>query len=284
MGDTFHLLRLSLIERESNQAELDFGDQPIEPRIPATREEFLRRVFGERIEFEHRNRVFYYVPGDMPGEFIMARIGRPFETEENLAPDQNFESVTRAAWKAAVVVIDPRHLANGDGQKVAMHYERVVGRPFPVFASLVNHINDAGSPRAQYHIEVDPIFDPTTFWTFASEHRGDITVLTFDLATPNPFGGKERIEEELREYAAAEKAHSVAVTLRSIDGLETNTQTVIEAVSYAQRGAGKVTAKTRSGRRYDSTKANMTVTLDRDTGEPLITRAAEFIGRLLGRL
>jgi hypothetical protein len=284
LGDTFHLFHLSLSPRDGRQLELWTDDET--PSVPPTREAFLRQVFGRPMEFQHRNNTFYYVPvSEDPSGALIGRIGREFESEENLAPEHKFESVTRPGWKAAVVAVNPIHLDDGQGQKVAVHHHRTVGRPFSVLASLVRHINETGERTAAYHIEVAPIFDSSTFWTFAERNRGDITVLTFDLATPNPLDGKDAIEQELKAYHEATQATSVAISLKGEDGLQTDSATVREAVEYAQRGAGKITAKTRDNVRYDSTKSAATVRLERPPGgDPLLVRAAQQIGRLLGKL
>ena len=113
---------------------------------------------------------------------VVGRIGRPVHIVENDPPEAGLTEVERDAWKAEAVIIDPT--SHPDGQKAAV--EEKVGNPTSVFKSLARSINESG--REPYLIEANPIVDPSTFWEFESENRGQITSISFDLFPPNMFG------------------------------------------------------------------------------------------------
>lgn len=248
----FEEFRLSLAERE--QRTFMMKDE--------SREEFLRRVFGQAWVFTHYNSEFHYVPAkEAHPTAVLGRIGRQFAAEENLAPEQSLEVVQHEGWKAAVVVTDPRH--HTDGQKVLMNSDPLVGKPFSLLSTLIRHINVMEAEEASYVITIEPIFDPNSFWVFAAENQGDITSLAFEFATPNMFGGTESLETELRNLRDDERAQFVSISLKSQDGLNTNTDSVRQGVEYAEKGAGAVRARTRKGKTYSSKRRAKSVTLDK---------------------
>jgi hypothetical protein len=269
VADRFHLFRLSLTPRERDLFTPD----------PPEREEYLRDLLSQEQRFEHWNNPFVYVPAEAPFPFILGQIGRPIIREENLPPDQGFALAQREAWRAAVIAIDPR--AHSDGQKVSFSRDEVVGDPFAVLRSFIKHLNEVVS-SAPYHIEVEPIFNTASFWTFAEQHKGEVTRVKFEFVTPNMFGSSDELSEELRAFRKEERAQKVAVQVQSSDGLNTDTPKIRESVEYAGKGAGKVIAFTKRGARYNSKDQAETVTVPDDGGEPLLRRAVRLITHILG--
>ena len=278
MPARFYILRMSL--SQENQLPLDEVAGP-----PLTREEYLRSVFSRAIVFQHRRKTFHYVPTKAsPSQPIMAGgLGREFVAFENLAPEAGFEAVMHRGWKAAVVAIDPAHHDDGNGQRVVINHDPDVGMPFPVFASLVSAINEADALKP-YHIEVEPLFDPQSFWTFAERHPHQVTTVAFNLTTPNPWGGLDGFEKDLQDMRDDEHAHTVRLSLHSGSGLRVNTPRIKQLVDYARKGRGTITARAQDGSSYNSTSKATTVKLDdRDGKESLLERVSRDFNALFGR-
>lgn len=272
--EKFELFRLSLIPRP--QRDLIEGKDP-------TREEYLRNIFTKGFVFNHRGNGFHYVPSESQssGKILLGRIGRNIETEENLSPEEGLAEYTRSGWKACVIVIDPAH--HEDGQKVALEVDKAVGSPISLISSLAQHINES-NPHSAYNVEISPIFDAISFWHFADKNKGQVTSLNFEFIAPNMFGGSDSITEELRNFRNIEKAQKVSIGISSNDGIDTTTEKVKESVDYAQRGGGKITARAKKNKRYNSTKKAKHVTIKSDSSdkEPLLIRAARRIHEVLG--
>lgn len=280
MADRFEPMRLSLVKRP--QLPLLFHSDG--QHEPEDRESYIRRVFGTDRQFSHYNAPFVYVqvaaPVERTNAVLIGRIGREYESIESLPPEQDLGDTKSTRWAAAIVVIDPT--AHQDGQKVLVSREAKIGDPFSVFHSLVKSINEA-ELTAPYHIEVDPIFDPQTFWAFAEEHRGEITTLTFDFLTPNMFDTTESIEEELRDIRNNEHAETVTVEYRSSDGINTETKRIKEGVAYAQRGSGSIRAVTKSKKRYNSKRRRKGVALPKSPEPTVLGRVLANLKALIGR-
>jgi hypothetical protein len=273
--ERFELFRISVLERR--EATL-FSDRN------QTREDYLRLVFGARRKFIFYGTDFHFVPEEIQtrDDVIMARIGRPVAVEENRSPDEGFMETVHDGWKAAVVVIDPRH--HEDGQKVAVAVDNKVGSPSGLIRELVNAIN-AADTHARWDIEVEPIVNAQSFWDFATKNKGAITSLTFEFVAPNMFGGTDELSEELREFRRNENAEKVTIALSSKEGLDTTTARTKEAVDYAVQGCGKIKAKAKGGKRFNSTNRVETATLEDDSlpEEPSLVRLARLASRILGR-
>jgi hypothetical protein len=245
----FELFRLSLLERGQRDLFAVFDGNSNPPR-----ELWLRRIFSEKIAFQHRGDTFHYVPEpDVPDSpesvLILGRIGRQLSVRENEPPESGLHETVREAWRAARVFIDPT--THDDGQKVAIEDDSHIGKPKALLESLVEHIN-ARVPAERYYMEVAGIVDPATFWDFVNANLGDVTVVEFDFVAPNMFGGEEFLDKELREMRNVENVRRTKVKLENSDGLKLNTDRIATGVTYATRGGGAVKAQTRQRKRYNS--------------------------------
>ena len=109
----FQLLRLVLLRR----AQPDMFEERGPDGTEITREKWLRRIFTGNIEYQHRGSECHFVPAEDFDEapFIVGRMGRKRKIDENEPPSSGLKETSRDTWKAAIVLIDPRH--HDDGQK-----------------------------------------------------------------------------------------------------------------------------------------------------------------------
>jgi hypothetical protein len=265
----YELIRLVLLQRDR---------ELFSPVVPPTREEWLRRIFGVEIVFDHYGNEFHYVPeSHAPAPLVAGRIGRPRPVVENEPPEEGLQEIERESWIAAGIIIDPR--THDDGQKVAIEENRWVGRPGSIFNSLVAKLNER--TEEPYVMEANPIVDPETFWEFVRENRGEITSVTFDLFAPNMFGLRSELDRELRELKEKEHVRKAELTLENKDGLELDTDRVRETVGYALEGGGAVRAKTKRKKRYSSKNKKKKVTVEEAKGT-FLERTRTAIGSLFG--
>ncbi|RWH73261.1 MAG: hypothetical protein EOQ86_28505 [Mesorhizobium sp.] len=245
----FELARIFLLERKQS----DVFERRAADGSKLNREQWLRGVFSQEIDFIHRKSERRFVPDQSrpKGEQrIVARIGRKTLSHEN-DPDDHLREITREQWRACLVIIDPT--SHDDGQKVAIETSSIVGSGFGNFESLITTINGR-SPPEPFVIELHSITDQTTFWEYIERHKGKITSITLEVVMPNMFGGSSSFEEDAKRLRDNEKARRIKETIENEDGLEPDTERMRDAVSYATRGGGKVKAKAKGTTPYDSTK------------------------------
>jgi hypothetical protein len=243
----FELARLFLLERRQHDAFERRGKNGEQ----LTREQWLRSVFGERIDFIHREAARRYDPDDKrtdPQRHIVARIGKETSLRDN-DPEDHLRDRVRQIWRACLLIIDPSH--HSDGQKVAIEAGTAIGSGFGNLQSLVNSINKRVPPEP-YAIELHAISNQTNFWDYIHKNEGKVTSITLEVAMPNMFGGESSFEEDARRLRDREKARSLRETIENPDGLEPDTERMREAVSYATRGGGRVKAKAKDAPPYDS--------------------------------
>lgn len=274
MAEVFELFRLSLLQRDA--VEL-FEDREI------TREQYLRKVFGQEIEFLHYATEFHFVPGEFSAseDVLLGRIGRAVVLEDNLSPSEGYIESEYPTHRAAVLVLDPRD--HPDGQKLAL--QNRVGKPLSLVKALVQRINDT-HPGSRYHIEVEPIFDAQSFWRWAAENQGEITSLTFEFVTPNGLWSADTdLKEELAVFHKSIGADVVATTFKSDDGIKIDSKKVQEGVEYAEKGSGRIKARARNNKRFDSITKRKVVKLKvrKKSKEPLLVRALQRVKEILGR-
>ncbi|SFJ28167.1 hypothetical protein SAMN02799626_01435 [Caulobacter sp. UNC279MFTsu5.1] len=276
LADKFQLFRISLLQR----AQIDAFENP---RL--TREEFLREVFSENWEFPHYGSRFHYRPDPSHSarEVLMGRLGRRVLTEENSPPEMGLEEVIHEAWKACLIVVDPTD--HVDGQKASVEVFKEIGGPIALISALARCVNQQ-RPHAPFVMDVQPIFDAATFWEFARQNQGQVTSITFDFVTPNGLWSvDEEMRDELIELRKAIKTQSVSTTFKSSEGLDTDAKQIKDAVDYAETGSGKIRARARRDKTFNSTEKPKIVTLseDRQARESLLDRAAAKWKKILGR-
>ena len=181
-----------------------------------TREEYLRKLFTQRVNFQHWRRTLVYVPlgvEEQEGELLLfGRIGRPIAAIENAPPEADFEETTRTSWRAANVIIDTSD--HSDGQKMAFQHHLNVGRPLPIASGLVNHINETNRDSG-WLIEINLITERRSFWEAAERYRGELTSAEFTFVTPNILGISSNLTDELKEIRGQHNATSVTATINN---------------------------------------------------------------------
>jgi hypothetical protein len=93
------------------------------------------------------------------------------------------------------------------------------------------------------------------------------------------------LKDELKDFHSALGADVVKNTFQSETGIKIENARIHEAVDYAQKGSGKIKARSRKGKTFNSTSKPKTVKIpaSKQQDEPLIKRAARMMGKILGR-
>lgn len=277
MADQFELFHLSLLPRVQHDW-IDVAPEKI------TRENWLRKVFGEEQPFSNYGADFHYVytQPDAEGMPIIGRVGRHVVREENRPPSEGLEDFSHDTWLAALLVLDPTH--HEDGQKLAIQNVNNVGAPKSLVKNLIAAIN-ARYPSGPYSIEVAQIIEERSFWQYVEENKGNITSMTLDFIAPNMFGSEDEFSNEMTAFKESEKAQKVKLTVANGDGIEPDTPRMRRAVQYATKGGGRIRARAKGKKSYNSDDSVKRSFLDdvRVSGIELVEAARNLTKRILGR-
>lgn len=275
MINQFELFHLSLLPRK--HAVLDF-----ENYSGMSREQWLRKVFSEKQSFTHSGNVFHYAPSsDQESALMFGKIGRQVFRDENKSPSEGFEDITHETWRASFIVLDPNH--HDDGQKIAVQKINEVGSPSRLIANLVKRINEFYS--GPYIIEVFQIIEEQSFWEFVEQNEGKVTSVTLELIPPNMFGSDEEFVSEMKEFSDNEAARKVKLSIENEEGINPNTDRMHRAVKYASKGGGKIRAKAKGNKKYNSRDTVKRTYLEdiKEIGNKLGMKLSSLANRVLGR-
>lgn len=268
MDKTFEHYHLSLVER----AQPDL-------LVPAMgREAWIRDAFAQKFEFQHYGSTFWWVPSASSDGYITGIAEREKARTQHRGPEGDAAEFIGKEWQGSLVLIDPKN--RPDGQKVAFERDGNVGTPAAILDSLVDAIN--ARPGGQYTILVKALFDSEGFWAFASRHGGVVKYVTFDFVVPNMFfGASTSVDTGLRRLGKDTGAQTVRMRLESDDGVQADSQSVTDAMAYAEEGNASVTAQAINGDRYSSTRRRRTSRVQTliQTGE----KVQQWIARALGQ-
>lgn len=188
-------------------------------------------------------------------------------------PEKGGREISKEEWQGAYVIVDPTH--HDEGQRIAVEND-VVGRPSALIKSLSRYINL--HDEAPYQIEIEPLWDASRFWAFASIHGNIMKKIEFDFVVPNMWDTEGDLDADLRDTGNITGAERVSVGFRSEHGVSTDNQKVREGVEYAERGAGTLAARAMDGSRFRSTKTLLVSNI------PVVKAGAESMVKYFGDL
>lgn len=222
------------------------------------RDEYLKQLFGERIDFSHAGSEFAYVPTEQidfdNGKIMIGKIGKKKTETENLPPDKNLDETEHTGWHATYILVDTRDFS--DGQKIAFQYNRDVGQPLPIMKNFIKCLNDENKGSG-WNIEVRLITHPVTFWEAVKENEGKITSVTFSFTTPNILRLKNSLTEELGRNRIERNASEVAMTIKNAEGnlkISKEDKETNDAVEYISEGGGEAQIKSGVNKVFDSSE------------------------------
>lgn len=214
-----------------------------------SREQWLRLVFNETFAVPYRaDYQIHWVPQNSPEpDIVMGVIQKELTHILHEPPERGGAEIKKSEWQGAYVVLDPT--PNRIGQRIAVEHD-VVGLPNALLKRIFDHVNQR--PDRPYNIQFDPIFDGSSFWTFAKANDNRLRYVKFDFSAPNMWGAANELDRELKETRADTGAERVKIQFESDDFVKANSKRVKEGVEYAERGAGDVSAQAINGKRFSS--------------------------------
>jgi hypothetical protein len=248
--------------------------QPEEPRS-----DYLRRVFGERIDFIHHGNSFAYVYiGELEG-VVVGRLGRKAVEKVVEPPERGYTALERDGYRAVNIFID----TSGDptGQRLAVKLDPKVGNARKIVERLIDQINtkDADAP---WLIEFRPIIDEASFWSVVAARQADITSVQFDFVVPNVLGLGSKISDELKVAMDENNAGEVGVELKNKYGIKVDTPSIRETMPYVSKGGGDVILK--SGQKTIFNSKNKVTTVDVEEDQDISPDNQRVWRRLIERI
>lgn len=234
----FTLFHLSLVPMSQSDIET----------FAISKEDWIRRSLETGATFAHRgDKELHWVPLSAERDCILGLLQLQKPHEHHKPPSEGGGEIVSEEWQGAYVLVDPT--SHDKGQRVAVEND-MVGRPSALLGSLVRHINS--SPNRPYQVEADQIFNSEDFWKFSRENGNVLRSVTFDFAVPNMWDATGGVDRDLRRTGQQTGAERVKVRMTSSSGITTDSDIIRDGVEYSERGAGKITAKSRDGKSYSS--------------------------------
>ncbi|WP_415279883.1 hypothetical protein [Brucella sp. BZ] len=235
-----------------------------------SREQWLRSVFSTTFKFKHRGNDFFFVPENtatigINPLFIVGWIARDRSVVERTAPWDGLDLTEHKSWRAALLLLDPRH--HEDGQKLALEAVGDVGKTSSILASLFN--GDWGLDYTEpYSVLAFQILKGSSFASFAEMHRGKINEIVYDVAVPNMFEGPDDFSNELRVLRDEANIARVVTKLQSDGTINTDATHLDDIANHVEKGGGEIRARTVDGQKYNSSDNAVSEEIDTDGVEP----------------
>jgi uncharacterized protein YozE (UPF0346 family) len=234
----FSLMHLSLVGRQKTL----FG------QFDGTREEWLRSALSQTFDFlGWGGRELVWVPKRAEDGLLFGLIQGKSPVAHHEEPTAGGAETVSDLWQGAYLFLDPSH--HEEGQKLALEND-VLGAPQSLAKYLFEHLNLRDD--APYTTIAELIFDENDFWKFSSQNNDILRYIRFRFVVPNMWGPQNDLDKDLKETGTETGAERVDVTFSSGAGVTTKNEKVESAVSYTQRGAGEIRARSMEGKNYSS--------------------------------
>lgn len=207
-----------------------------------TRGEYLRRVFGSDVRFEHYGRLYVYkFQMIADNRFAIGLVGSEVGAIVEGSPDENYAPQEIHYWRTATIIVDSDD--SPTGQYLFYSVTGVSGLGISLLRSLADHINEA-NPNSRYVMSVNAVVSTDVFWSVVQANAGKISELRISLLPPNIFKQKRLTDEALRETHSIDGTDQLDVVFKNRNGLLTpKSDRIKETVDYAAEGGGKLALK-----------------------------------------
>ncbi|MBP9715063.1 MAG: hypothetical protein KBD52_01055 [Candidatus Pacebacteria bacterium] len=221
--------------------------------------EVLRELLGKKIEYEVRGVKLAFVLVSSKNNYFIARLGKKASIKRNSPPDKKFEETHEENWPYCTVVINT-NTDNGTGQKIAFEFKSNI---FPSTFEQLKHFADEVNTHifsSGYAIAINPITEEKEFWKIVEENEDKIEKLTFSFNSPNLFGIKNSLNEDLKDLQKEYSSTKVSLELENPDGklnIPKNDLTK-QSIEYVTQGGGQYSLKIKGKyRKVISSKDNI---------------------------
>jgi hypothetical protein len=174
----------------------------------------------------------------------------------------------------------------GASQQMVMEYDSVLMKDIGGFTTILEDMVNPEMFVRGYAVSFEPIVDDASFWSLIDNSDG-VYSLTFQLSSPNLFGGGSAANESLKEFQRIFNNNSVKVTLVNESGnLKVPKENIESYLEYADKGGGEwkiVTRKKNKKRGYSSTNRAIKIPVEgegKGTVQTLREAFAEFLRRV----
>lgn len=240
------LIRLSLTERIDHPSiDFDSTNQKLKDR--PDRRAFLSDMFMRKWEFTHYGNRFAYIPKGLDGDFVYGAVGREFAEIHAAPPDEAFAPLQVEFWETSMMYLN---LEKGQ-QVLAIEFNQKVGDPKGIAKALVSRMN-ADALEHTYIIDSFTMSDERGFFKAVEDSLDPITNLVLTFVVPNVFGGEDETKIALALLRDRMNAKNVTERISNPEGLVINEANMKETANYIAKGGGRITAKAKRKKVYDS--------------------------------
>ena len=207
--------------------------------------QILRELLGKvKIEYEYRGVKLAFVQVSNKDNYFIARLGKKASIKRNSPPDKKFEETHEENWPYCTIIINT-NTDSGTGQKIAFEFKSNI---FPSPYEQLKHFTDELNTHifsSGYAIAINPVTEEKEFWKIIDDNKDKIEKLTFSFNSPNLFGIKNSLNDDLKDLQKEYSSTRVSLELENPDGKLTipkNTLTK-QSVDYVTKGGGQYSLK-----------------------------------------
>lgn len=224
-----------------------------EPKIQTMEElvkrknEFFQKALNEIKQFEFPRAELNHMVVASKNDVSILRLGvnRGIKRTKKDFTDERMEN-----WPNSLIVINNK----ANIQKIAIQHNLRVFSSVKVIADILESNFNKHLARYQLSAVLEPIFEEKVFWDIMKQNKNKVTVVDFELVTPNLSNISRSISEELKDLQKGTNTQKTNIKLQSDKNssldIEENNSLVKDLVEYASKGGGNIRCKIRGHKRY----------------------------------
>jgi hypothetical protein len=213
-----------------------------------TKHELIQELFlkvNQNVSQSEENRTLVYsrIYNTKNNRFIVSKVAKQKNIKTHGSPENNFREEDIPDWPNSYLIINTDdHPKNG--QLIAFEQN---SQYFPDPLVALKNIKDKFNKSLNmsgWKVEIEPLTQKKSFWEYVEKNKGSVQKLTFNFNSPNLFGGKTALEEEMRVLREDSLATNLEVTLSNPSGtIDIKKSGLLkkfyaESMEYIRKGGG----------------------------------------------
>ncbi|HEV8666927.1 MAG TPA: hypothetical protein VN665_03760 [Candidatus Paceibacterota bacterium] len=249
--------------------------------------EIFRSILKKgKVEYESRKVKHAFVLISEKDNYFIFKLGKRASLKRHLPPDQKFEETVEETWPYCAIIINTNP-ESGAGQKIAFELKSNV---FSNSSDELKHLEDELNTLlfvSGYALSINPVTEKQEFWKIVENNEEHIERLTLTFNSPNLFGLKNSLNQDLKDLQAEYSSTKVTLELENPDGklVVPKNDLTTQGIDYIAQGGGEYSLKIKGKmKKVIKSKSNIKTKTFEDLDIVLKGKGQETLFNLLDKI
>lgn len=237
---SFDLFRFQLLPITQNVQTDAFNKINTLEDLKENKNKIFKEVISSVEFFNHKGYDVHHKVLIDSEDWYVFKIGSK-KTVERESPEFIIEKIE--SWPSVIVIINN----NPDIQTIAISSNTKAFSSPRVVSNIIENTIQKNIKNKQISLHINAITDRNDFWNFVKKYEGKITMVRFELISPNMSNISKSLKVDLKQINKDTNSHVMNLELNSVPDssleIKTDNEMIDGIVDYSAEGGGDITLK-----------------------------------------